>query len=81
MKWVHIAVKFSFGKLINCNVLVCWTLKHFFFCVSQVTKRVEDIAIWLILSLQCRVIFCYQVHSQHFTGLSLNLRWMQMEQD
>jgi len=68
MKWVHIAVKFSFGKLINCNVLVSWTLKHFFF-VSQVTKRVEHIAIWLILSLQCRVILCYQVHSQYFTGL------------
>lgn len=27
------------------------------------------------------VNFKCAVHSQHFTGLSLNLRWMQMEQD
>lgn len=34
-----------------------------------------------MVNLECRVIFCYQVHSQHLTELSLNLRWMQVEQD
>lgn len=77
MKWVHVAVKFSFGKLIHCNVVVSWTLKHFFFCVPSHQKSRAHCNI-VNFKPAVQSYLCYQVHNQHFTGLSLNLRWMQI---